>query len=146
MKEFIKKLNERLEKELRLADEEKRRCASENPLQFDSAKGYANGIAIAIDIVNQVAEEEQCLFLKLPVEEGSTVYVVDYTFNCKHRYECPLCFSDKYKCEEDIRCEHEYKEYRVRDARFNHHMIDKIGEIVFLTKEEAERKLEKLTT
>ena len=141
MKEFIKKLNERLEKELRLADEEKRKVSS---LQFDRAVGYANGIAIAIDIVNQVAEEEQCLFLKLPVEEGSTVYVVDYTFNCKHRYECPLYFSDKYKCEEDIRCEHEYKEYRVRDTKFNHRMIDKIGETVFLTKEEAEQKMKEL--
>lgn len=56
MKEFVEKLNKRLKKELCLADEEKRRCASENPLQFDSSKGYANGIAIAIDIVNQVSE------------------------------------------------------------------------------------------
>ena len=89
--------------------------------------------------------EEQGLLLRLPVKEGSMVYVVDYTFNCKHRYECPLYFSDKYKCEEDIRCEHEYKEYRVREARFNHRMIEKIGEIVFLTKEEAEKKLKELT-
>lgn len=57
MKEFVEKLNKRLKKELYLADEEKRRCDSENKLQFDSAKGYANGIAIAIDIVNQVAEK-----------------------------------------------------------------------------------------
>lgn len=40
-----------LEEELRMADEEKRRCAGQNPLQFDSAKGYANGIANAIDYV-----------------------------------------------------------------------------------------------
>lgn len=40
-----------LEEELRMADEEKRRCAGENSLQFDSAKGYANGIANAIDCV-----------------------------------------------------------------------------------------------
>ena len=90
------------------------------------------------------ALEKQHLMLELPVAEGSTVYVVDYIFNCKHEYECPLYFSDKYKCEEDIRCEHEYKEYRVRDAKFNHRMIDKIGETVFLTEEEAEQKLKKL--
>ena len=41
----------RLEEELRLADKEKGRCARENPLQFDSAKGYASGIAVAIEIV-----------------------------------------------------------------------------------------------
>lgn len=40
-----------LEEELRMADEEKRRCAGQNSLQFDSAKGYANGIAKAIDCV-----------------------------------------------------------------------------------------------
>lgn len=42
-----------LEKELRLADKEKRRCAGQNSLQFDSAKGYANGIANAIEYVKE---------------------------------------------------------------------------------------------
>ena len=41
----------RLQRELQLADNEKSRCVKENPLQFDSAKGYATGIAIAIEIV-----------------------------------------------------------------------------------------------
>ena len=40
-----------LEEELKLADDEKARCIKENPIQFDSAKGYANGIANAIDCV-----------------------------------------------------------------------------------------------
>ena len=40
-----------LEKELKLADEEKERCSRENPLQFDTAKGYANGISNAIEII-----------------------------------------------------------------------------------------------
>lgn len=40
-----------LEKEYKLAEEEKRRCASENQLQFDSAKGYSIGIWHAIEIV-----------------------------------------------------------------------------------------------
>ena len=42
---------EQLESELRLADKEKERCARENPLQFDSAKGYAMGLTNAIEIV-----------------------------------------------------------------------------------------------
>lgn len=88
--------------------------------------------------------EEQGMIKILPVAEGNTVYVVDYTFNCKHEYKCPLYFSDKYKCEEDIRCEHEYKEYRVRESKFNYHMIDKIGKTVFLIKEEAEIKLKEI--
>lgn len=40
-----------LHEELKLADEEKARCARENALQFDCAKGYANGIANAIEHV-----------------------------------------------------------------------------------------------
>ena len=47
----VDKVVERLEEELQLADKEKQRCIRENPLQFDSAKGYASGIATAIEIV-----------------------------------------------------------------------------------------------
>ena len=47
----VDKVLKQLEEELKLADEEKQRCARENPLQFDSAKGYASGIATAIEIV-----------------------------------------------------------------------------------------------
>ena len=45
------KVIERLKGELRLADKEKERCARENPLQFDESKGYARGIATALEIV-----------------------------------------------------------------------------------------------
>ena len=59
-KEF-EKIIEKLEKELKLADEEKLRCARENPLQFDSAKGYAHGVGKAIEIIKQEAEQyEEC--------------------------------------------------------------------------------------
>lgn len=44
---------EQLEEELKLADKEKRRCASENMLQFDRAVGYANGIYNTIEIVKE---------------------------------------------------------------------------------------------
>ncbi len=44
---------EQLNKELELADKEKLRCAMENILQFDEAKGYARGIACAIEIVKR---------------------------------------------------------------------------------------------
>lgn len=47
----MERITEQLEKELYLADAEKRRLASENPMQFDSAKGYATGISNALDIV-----------------------------------------------------------------------------------------------
>ena len=47
------KVIEELKEELDLSDVEKERCVRENPLQFDSAKGYANGIANAIEIVEK---------------------------------------------------------------------------------------------
>ena len=47
----VDKVVDQLESELRLADKEKERCARENPLQFDSAKGYAMGLSNAIEIV-----------------------------------------------------------------------------------------------
>ena len=46
-----KRIIDELEKEYKLAEEEKRRCVSENQLQFDSAKGYSIGIWNALEIV-----------------------------------------------------------------------------------------------
>lgn len=61
MQAAFEKIIEKLEEELKLADEEKLRCARENPLQFDSAKGYAHGVGNAIEIVKQEAEQyEEC--------------------------------------------------------------------------------------
>lgn len=61
MQAAFEKIIEKLEEELKLADEEKLRCARENPLQFDSAKGYAHGVGKAIEIVKQEAEKyEEC--------------------------------------------------------------------------------------
>lgn len=48
----------RLKRELELADDEKSRCIKENPMQFDEAKGYARGIATAIEIVKGGMENE----------------------------------------------------------------------------------------
>jgi hypothetical protein len=49
----LKWIVKRLEEELNSADAEKERCARENPLQFDSVKGYATGIYNAIEITKE---------------------------------------------------------------------------------------------
>ena len=85
--------------------------------------------------------EEQGLLLRLPVAEGSTVFVIDYMFECTYDFECPFSLLDQYKCEEDIYCEHTYKEYYVKEVIFNHVMTESLGKTVYLTKEEAEQKL-----
>lgn len=76
----IDKVVKELEKELSLADREKERCARENPLQFDSAKGYAHGVGNSIEIVKQ--EAEQCNNGWIPCSERfpeeSGYYLVTY--------------------------------------------------------------------
>ena len=47
----VDKVVEQLESELNFADKEKERCVKENPLQFDESKGYARGIAVALEII-----------------------------------------------------------------------------------------------
>ena len=89
-KEF-EKIIEKLEKELKLADEEKLRCARENPLQFDSAKGYANGVANSIEIVKQEAGQYNNGWIpcseKLPDVRQDVLVTVKYTgFMGMHGY------------------------------------------------------------
>lgn len=55
----VEKVVALLEEELKLADDEKARCIKENPIQFDSAKGYAHGIAVAIEIVKRGGRDER---------------------------------------------------------------------------------------
>jgi len=54
----VEKVVEQLNKELELADEEKRRCTIENMLQFDEVKGYARGMACAIELVKRGGRDE----------------------------------------------------------------------------------------
>lgn len=44
---------ERLEEEYKAAAADMKRCSRENPLQFDSAKGYARGMSDAIEIIKE---------------------------------------------------------------------------------------------
>ncbi len=83
--------------------------------------------------------EEQGLLLRLPCKVGDTVYTLDYIYECDCDYECVEF--DAYKCEEDVPCEHQYKEYRVKETKFQIQMLAVLGKTVFLTKEEASQKL-----
>lgn len=47
----LEKILEEIENESKLAHEEMRRCASENPLQFDEVKGYARGVEYVAEII-----------------------------------------------------------------------------------------------
>jgi len=53
----VEKVVAELEEELKRADIEKQRCASENPMQFDVVKGYSTGISNALEIVRNGGKE-----------------------------------------------------------------------------------------
>lgn len=86
--------------------------------------------------------EEQGLLMKLPVPLGTTVYTLSTIFDCIYDYDCKS--DQKWKCKEDIPCEYEKKSYHIKETEFGFVMAHSIGETVFLTHEEAEKKLEKM--
>ena len=84
MKEFVEKLIERLEEELKLADGEKEKCARGNPLMFDNAKGYSTGISTAISIVKDLASEHNNDFCEWEIVSDKDI----------HREYKPMCSED----------------------------------------------------
>lgn len=87
--------------------------------------------------------EEQGLLVRLPVSIGTKVYVIASMFDCIYDYDnCKA--TQKWKCEEDIQCEYERKSYYVKEIEFTSIMKNSIGKSIFLTREEAEKKLEEL--
>lgn len=87
--------------------------------------------------------EEQGLLVRLPIATGTTVYTLASTFDCVYGYnDCKA--TQKWKCEEDIQCEYEKKSYYVKEIDFCSIMTHSIGESIFLTREEAEKKLKEL--
>lgn len=86
--------------------------------------------------------EEQGLLMKLPVPLGTTVYTLSTIFDCIYDYDCKSY--QKWKCEEDIPCEYEKRSYHIKETDFGFTMAHSIGETVFLTREEAEKKLEEM--
>lgn len=87
--------------------------------------------------------EEQGLFVRLPVATGTNVYVVGSFLDCIYDYEhCEA--TQKWKCEEYVQCEYEKKKYYVKEIKFTSIMKNSIGKSIFLTREEAEKKLEEM--
>ena len=89
--------------------------------------------------------EEQGLLLKLPCKIGTTVYVIDTIYECDNDYmDCIMEFPDRYQCERGFKCEYEHEKLVVRPESFDFKMLDNFNKTVFLTKEEAEKALERL--
>lgn len=80
----LEEILEEIENESKLAHEEMRRCASENPLQFDEVKGYARGVEYVAEIIRYHMNEVDDGWI--PVEErlpkkpvfGEDSYIVQH--------------------------------------------------------------------
>ena len=87
--------------------------------------------------------EEQGLLTRLPCKVGTKVYAISSFLDCIYNYEhCKA--TQKWKCEEDIQCEYEKRLYCVKEIKFCLTLKSAIGKTVFLTREEAEKKLEEM--
>lgn len=97
---------------------------------------------IAEKLTNMEQMEEHGILVRLPCKVGDTVYTLSYRYECKNNYDCKV--PRQWKCEENIPCEYEKKIHYVKKAQFCLRMLESIGKNVFLTREEAEKKLEEV--
>lgn len=115
---------------------------------YKQAKKF-DDVGLTIHILQELKEyrdlEEQELLLKLPCKIGTTVYVIDTIYECDNDYmDCIMEFPDRYQCERGFKCEYEHEKLVVRPESFDFKMLDNFSKTVFLTKEEAEKALERL--
>ena len=89
--------------------------------------------------------EEQGRILKLPCKSGQKVYIPRCIDECKYDFECPFEDTEEWsKCTNDEPCENAYKVYKIAEPAFELKMLAKIGTRIFLTREEAEAKLNEM--
>lgn len=108
----------------------------------DCAEKYEQVAKWLKELKSYKEAEEHGLLMKLPVPLGTTVYTLSTIFDCIYDYDCKSY--QKWKCKEDIPCEYEKRSYHIKETEFGFVMAHSIGETVFLTREEAEKKLEEL--
>lgn len=109
----------------------------------DCAEKYEQVAKWMEELKSYKEAEEQGLIVRLPVSIGTKVYVIASMFDCIYDYDnCKA--TQKWKCEEDIPCEYERKSYYVKEIEFTSIMKNSIGKSIFLTREEAENKLEEM--
>ena len=107
----------------------------------DCAEKYEQVVKWLEELKSYKEAEERGLLVRLPAAIGTKVYTILLFFDWIYNYDnCKA--TQKWKCEEDIPCKYEKNLYRVKEIEFNLTLKDAIGKTVFLTREEAEKKLE----
>lgn len=142
-----------LDEAIKHAKEVAKTNRAEATYNFPDLKVHCDNCLKCSNQYNQLAEwleelksykelEEHGLLMKLPVPLGTTVYTLSTIFDCIYDYDCKSY--QKWKCKEDIPCEYEKRSYHIKETEFGFVMAHSIGETVFLTREEAEKKLEEM--
>ena len=142
-----------LDEAIKHAKEVAKTNRAEATYNFPDLKVHCDNCLKCSNQYNQLAEwleelksykelEEHGLLMKLPVPLGTTVYTLSTIFDCIYDYDCKSY--QKWKCKEDIPCEYEKRSYHIKETEFVFVMAHSIGETVFRTREEAEKKLEEM--
>ena len=84
--------------------------------------------------------EEQGLLIKLPCKVGDKVWCIDWYWDCG--YVPGKCPDPSFNCDA-YRCDFDKKKFVVMMREFDLGMLEQFGKTVFLTREEAERALER---
>ena len=100
------------------------------------------------DVMDALAEyedlEEQGLLVRLPDDLNRILYQVNYRWKCtEYGEENNKCEIYDCKCECDIRKEYYIAEVDLQDILIKSY-YNCLGEFLFLTREEAEKKLEEM--
>ena len=109
----------------------------------------ADNCSLILDVCKKLAEyeqlEEQGLLVRLPGDLNRVLYKINYRWT-----ECTEYGEQNNKCEiYDCKCECDsMKEYCIAEVGFQYistgNYYDRLGKTIFLTREEAEKKLEEM--
>ena len=89
--------------------------------------------------------EAQERLVRPPCKIGEKVYIPRCIEECKYDFECPFEDIEEWsRCTDDEPCENAYKVYKIVEPAFELKMLANIGTRIFLTREEAEAKLNEM--
>ena len=112
----------------------------ENCLHYEACKSMVSVIeratmySIAMRVCNNYADKD--LYIKLPCKVGTKVYAL--------ATPCGGCEHYNLSLEQSLKICRNCEKREIAECTFDNELIDEFGKTVFLTREDAEKKLEEL--
>ena len=112
----------------------------ENCLYYEACKSMVSVIeratmySIAMRVCNNFADKD--LYIKLPCKVGTKVYAL--------ATPCGGCEHYNLSLEQSLKICRNCEKREIAECTFDNELIDEFGKTVFLTREDAEKKLEEL--